>query len=478
LKTLKIVDFIKTQGSKRRIHPAGYLLLPDCRIAKSGLLQYSNVQCEDGSVVADGELITVYRPPEALKECCNYFNNIPITMEHPEENEVTPETVKKVIVGTTGSNARVQVVDGETYIINDIMIHDQWAIDKLQESDDYDELSAGYETAYRSQEGSKDGQKYRAVQFYLMPNHVALVQNGRCGSSCRVCDSTENKVKGKQTMRKFGKAQAKALDKAQKPTARYRYFLATDEDEENVSEISSEVAKKLEGEGAEVEEMDEKDVKIQEDGEDDDKKVEIPGVDDDDLEDGEEDNDGEVTEEDEAETKEESAEETPEEEAEEMKEGVDEDDTIFEVELEEGKVGKMDQAAYDYCKRFLDMQKKGDSAETAVGKMLSLTAVASKILGSTFAVDSYIGRDGKFDGDAVKRAVIKKQMPGVVTKSLHPQALDSMFNAAVKTSQKKIDSWEHDMQILANDEAPENTSKKSFVQVAKEARLLKLNGGK
>lgn len=124
------------------------------------------------------------------------------------------------------------------------------------------------------------------------------------------------------------------------------------------------------------------------------------------------------------------------------------------------------------------MQKKGDSAETAVGKMLSLTAVASKILGSTFAVDSYIGRDGKFDGDAVKRAVIKKQMPGVVTKSLHPQALDSMFNAAVKTSQKKIDSWEHDMQILANDEAPENTSKKSFVQVAKEARLLKLNGGK
>ena len=46
---MRIVDKsnIETK-SKRTRNQAGYLVLPDCVIARAGILQYSDVTCEDG----------------------------------------------------------------------------------------------------------------------------------------------------------------------------------------------------------------------------------------------------------------------------------------------------------------------------------------------------------------------------------------------------------------------------------------------
>ena len=204
MKTFKVLDFIGEVISNRKMHPAGYMILPNCIIARSGTLKYDNVICSDGAVVNDGAVVTVYRPPSALKKCLSHFNGLPLTMTHPKENMVDPNSFKSVVVGTVGTNARIEESkDGEVVVVADIIVHDKDAIASLNEKKN-EELSAGYETSYKKERGvTGGGESYEAVQFYLMPNHVALVEAGRCGNECRVCDHDDipksQKEKNKMT---------------------------------------------------------------------------------------------------------------------------------------------------------------------------------------------------------------------------------------------------------------------------------------
>lgn len=442
------------------MHPAGYLILPDCAIARSGLIQYKDVQDENGDMIADGSVIDVYRPPQALEECVDNFNNIPVTITHPKQNSVDPDNVKRVIVGTVGGNAHIEKRNGDAFIVADIIIHDKEAIELLQNNKDFSELSAGYETCYKNQRGrAPNGQSYEAVQFYLMPNHVAVVENGRCGSECRVCDHDNITNKGEVDM-KINKVASKATDEK---NVKYRYFLSSDSSDE-VTEIKGCDFEELEKKGIPSEELDEDEVSIEED---------IPGIesDEDEIENGNEDKKKKV------EVEVGSDEEENEDEVKKPSkgipnelEGTNDEDVMFEVELDNGVVGKMDAASYDYVKRYCDVQKKGDAAIEA----MKLSAVGSRILGNSFAVDSYIN-DGKFDANKLKRDVIKKQMPDIVVTSLkNDAALDNMFECAVKSSQKKVDSWEKDMTALVSPIVDSNNTK-GMVELARNARLKKLN---
>lgn len=450
MKILKITDFSGDKISKRELHPAGYLLLPDCVIARSGTLQYADVQCEDGSVVADGAVVTVYRPPEALKECVKYFNNLPLTQTHPEENSVDPNMVRDVIVGTLGSNARIVPVgdeDGNVFVVADIMIHDKEAIDAVQNGK-FEQLSAGYETAYRKKRGvTKSGKAYEAEQFYLMPNHTALVENGRCGSECRVCDHEESTTHKESQMKIKG--QRKGI---------FRYFLANDSDDENVSEINEEVFNKLEQEGAPVEELDEDDVVLEEN--------DVPGIEPE-VED-EEENEEELEDEEKVEDEDLNPEDEENEEAKE-EEAKDEGE-IFEVQLDDGTIGKMDQAAFDYFSRYKEVQKKGDSAAS----IMKLACTAERVLGASFAIDAFISNDGQFDSRGLKKAIIKKQMPGIVVTSLKSdEAIDNLFESAVRSSKKNTTDWKADMMNLA--QKPVVADAISPVAQARENRLNIIN---
>ena len=440
MKTFKVLDFIGEVISNRKMHPAGYMILPDCVIARSGILKYDNVICSDGTVVNDGAVVTVYRPPSALKKCLSHFNGLPLTMTHPKENMVDPNSFKSVVVGTVGTNARIEESkDGEVIVVADIIVHDKDAIASLNEKKN-EELSAGYETSYRKERGvTSSGESYEAVQFYLMPNHVALVEAGRCGNECRVCDH-DDIPKSQKEKNKMAKKNERGI---------FRYFLVGDSEEAEATEITEEVSNKLEEEGVEVEELDEDEVQIEEESAD----PEI--IEEDEEEDDIEDDEVEIIEEDEDEEIVESA-------------GSDE---IFEVELDDGTIGKMDKVAYEYFKRYMDMQKKGDATDSAAS-IMALTATAGRVLGEGFAVDSYI-KGGKFNAKKLKLDVIKKQMPEVVTTSLrNDEAIDSLFDTAVKSAKRNVTDWRADMMNLATAKTIA-TDRKSMSPV-EEARIKRL----
>lgn len=456
MKTFKVLDFLNEKITKRKMHPAGYMILPDCIIARSGILRYSDVMCEDGSMVADGAAVAVYRPPEALKKCVAHFNGLPLTTNHPAENAVDPNTVKQVIVGVVGTNARIKELDNdEVAIVADIIVHDKDAIADLNNGSN-EELSAGYETSYKNKRGkTQSGEAYEAIQFYLMPNHVALVESGRCGSECRVCDHDENTNSQKEKNMKVKKA-ARGM---------FRYFLAGDSASDEVTEITKTVFDQLEQqEGAEVEELDEDEVVLEESAvaENEDIIEKLEDI----IEEHEEDTDDE-------ELEEEDIEEDVDEDEELAEAGTEE---IFEVELDNGKVGKMDKVAYEYFKRYMEVQKKADSGENSAASILALAATATRVLGSKFAVDSYI-RNGKFSAKRLKLDVIKKQMPEIVVTSLKSdEAINNLFETAVASNLRNVTDWKADMMNLADAKQTATDQKpQSPVEIARAKRLRIIN---
>jgi len=197
-----------------------------------------------------------------------------------------------------------------------------------------------------------------------MPNHTALVENGRCGSECRVCDHLEFDKSQKENEMKKGKGI-------------FRYFLQKGDSEDEVTEINKDVFETLSEEpDAEVEEVDEDEVQLEE---------EIPGIESEEV-DAEEGEDDEVEVDEDEESEEDKLKDKEEMEADEGEEG-----SIFEVQLDDGTIGKMDKVAYDYFTRYMKVQKKGDASEMKndAVEMMSLSATAGRILGSQFAVDSF-----------------------------------------------------------------------------------------
>lgn len=459
--------------SKRTHNEAGYLVLPDCVIARSGILQYSDVVCEDGQAVADGALIQVMRPASALKECCSQFANLPLTLEHPDDDAVTPQNAKTLTVGSLGSNPRYEEKNGVGYIICDIIVYDEEA-QKSIENGDYTELSAGYETAFRKKRGlSPIGQQYEAEQFLLSPNHVALVQRGRCGSECKVCDSKlpkTNKRKGESVMKKKTK---------------FRYFLPVGDSDE-VVELTPEQAEEImdKDPDTEVEELDEDEVELQD--------TDVPGVETE-VEEETIDEDEEIcpecgkkpcvceTTEVEEETSDED--EVEEETTEVEEETIDEDeDLTFEVAFEDGTVGRMDKVAYDHVQRYLEVSKTSDKVGDSLSKVLKLTSRASKILGSAFDIEKYTKGD-HVDTEAIKRDVVRKVMPGVVVTGLRSHALDSLYSSACRTFVKKQDGYKKDIEALCNVEPSvvnraDSAIGKDMVSVAKANFMKRINNNK
>ena len=468
--SIKIKDKSNIGKSKRKYNQAGYLVLPDCVIARSGILQYSDVITETGDIVADGALIQVNRPPEALKECYLQFANLPLTLEHPDDDEVNPDNAKSITVGSLGSNPRYKEKDGVGYIICDIIVYDKEAQEKI-ESGETAELSAGYETAFRQKRGiTPIGQQYEAEQFLLVPNHVALVERGRCGSECRVCDSKTKKTHKLNTG-------DKEMGKTKK--TKTRYFMPIGDGDE-VIELTEEQADQIieNDPDVEIEDEDEENIDIEED-------VDVPGVEnDEDLDDLEKEEDEEEEEiktqtesEEEVEDEEETEEET--EATEEEVESTDDGEGLtFEVQFDDGSIGKMDQIAYEHVRRFLEVSKSGDKkVGDSLSNVLVLASKAGKILGPDFDIEKYTKADS-VDTNAIKRDIIRKVMPGVVVSGLKSDALDSLYKNAIKTHSKKKDSYEKDVQALCKLENPmtkTDSKGEDMVSKAKERFIKKIH---
>lgn len=176
--------------SQREVTKEGYLLAKNCKMAKTGVLQYHHSEIGDIDGMPEdrrGTVIKVHRAASPLldEETINSFKSKPVTVLHPDEL-LSAETAKNELVGMTRDNLRS---DGK-FIIGDILIMDKDAIELIGEGTK--ELSLGYSADIIWCPGTSEDGDYDAIMKNYSGNHVAIVPNGRCGSECKITDSKTN----------------------------------------------------------------------------------------------------------------------------------------------------------------------------------------------------------------------------------------------------------------------------------------------
>lgn len=241
--------------------PEGYLICRNVAIARDGVLLYHKSELPMKTKNADSEgMVRVYRAEKEIKDpkALASFEGKPVTMGHPPDF-ITPENWKKFAIGT------VQNVSlGDDHKIKaDLILTDPDAIEKVK-SKKIRELSCGYDADYSEENG-------KVTQGNILGNHVALVLEGRCGSSCRIFDSKFN-PKEKQEMdemKKFLEGLRDYIDEGLKK------FSSEDEEKEDEEEMKDEESEDEDSEDEESEdECSEDEESEDEDAEEDDTKDE------------------------------------------------------------------------------------------------------------------------------------------------------------------------------------------------------------
>lgn len=240
----------------------GSIIVP-ARLTRVGVFEYP----EGPQLRPDDEVFD----PESLKT----INDVPLTLEHPDEAEVNPENFKSEVIG--------HVINGSVkregrYITADLMISDKEAID-LVRSKKISEISMGYTADEVNKSGvfedNGDKEEYNSVQTNIRYNHASLVPEGRAGPMCRLITDS-NKVKnmvkidGKEYVEGSAEhiaALQKKIDKAEVALKEATSSKAIQERVKSRMKLLDAVKVILKDE-AEVEEeaiadMDEKEVKVQ-----------------------------------------------------------------------------------------------------------------------------------------------------------------------------------------------------------------------
>jgi hypothetical protein len=182
-------------GETREKTPEGYLICKDVPIARIGAMIYAR---DEIPLTADSSgLIHVNRTEDEVfrPETLASFNGKPVVISHPEQM-VTPKTWKKHAVGHA-----MHVRRGEgrlrDYMVADLLIMHDEGIEAI-EMRGLRQISNGYEAGYRQiQPGVGE-------QYNILGNHIALVDNARCGPTCAIGDSNDRVIevteKGTQRM--------------------------------------------------------------------------------------------------------------------------------------------------------------------------------------------------------------------------------------------------------------------------------------
>jgi hypothetical protein len=162
----------------------GYMAV-HAKAARTGIYQYLGREIDpEGKHFTADQVVNVYRPPEEVfdKASLGSFVGKPITDDHPSEG-VNASNWRDLARGTIMGAAR----DGE-HVGFDLAFLDASLIGKID--DGKRELSNGYEANISIEDGTApDGTEYHAVQRQIRGNHVAVVDAGRAGESCRIGDA-------------------------------------------------------------------------------------------------------------------------------------------------------------------------------------------------------------------------------------------------------------------------------------------------
>lgn len=167
----------------KHINENGYLVL-ECTFARTGIQERYGAE-----ISAEFEALRLYReyrsPEEVFKpEVLSAFQSVVITNDHPKEM-LDASNTKYHAIGFVSSD--IEIIEG-AYLGCKITIFDQDTIEDIQNGKV--ELSAGYGYSISMTEG----EDYDYIQTDIKPNHISIVQAGRCGSACSIAlDSTPNK---------------------------------------------------------------------------------------------------------------------------------------------------------------------------------------------------------------------------------------------------------------------------------------------
>ncbi len=175
---MKIQD--KQTSPKFTLDDNGYLVTT-AKLARIGAMQYLGEEIGKES----GKVYDVHVDPDDLfnDATIKSFENMPITIEHPTEMYVDANNWQELAVGHI-SNIRKDET-GE-FLIGDVVVNSPKAIKIIQ--DGKIEVSCGYDADLVDADG-------KIKKANIKGNHLAIVNEGRCGDKCKLGD-------GKPTMKK------------------------------------------------------------------------------------------------------------------------------------------------------------------------------------------------------------------------------------------------------------------------------------
>ncbi len=179
-----------TIPTKRIYTDSGMLQVP-CVLARVGVQQYTadSLGMEGGNKILD-----VHREESEVfnDESLSTYRSCPMTSGHPVNDD------GKAILVTTKNSKNLQVgflegkaIRDEDFVTGNLVVSDADAIESIEQGTV--ELSMGYTCDINDVDG-------KLYQKNIRINHVALVEKGRAGSSCRISD--EDNITNEENMTK------------------------------------------------------------------------------------------------------------------------------------------------------------------------------------------------------------------------------------------------------------------------------------
>lgn len=178
--------FAFDRDSMRREDANGYLHVQTSPISKAQVVPYHGKEVPGFAKLGldPDKIYQVYRPAEEIQKAVSTFNNLPIISVHKPISAAEFDSVKHLIIGSTGTDA----VFNDPYLENSLVFYDGAFIEKIADKTQT-ELSACYRYIPVVQSGMFNGESYDIIMTELIGNHVALVEEGRAGSDVVVADS-------------------------------------------------------------------------------------------------------------------------------------------------------------------------------------------------------------------------------------------------------------------------------------------------
>lgn len=128
----------------------------------------------------DGSLLRVLRSMDEVLKSLDSLRMKVITRWHPDE-DVIAENIQKYQVGNLGENITWDGLNAYAHAV----IQAANAVADV-ESKVLRAVSCGYDCSRRMESGTWQGSDYDAVQYDIVYNHVALVDEGRAGDAVRL----------------------------------------------------------------------------------------------------------------------------------------------------------------------------------------------------------------------------------------------------------------------------------------------------